>query len=406
MYGDYELISEIAASRIAEVHLARKQGRQYVLKRFRPLLLAEEERYDHGDLNVLGEDLHLKFLEAAKIQKKAADHGARRCAPIHDAGHTGEGAWYVTDHYPRGSLKRWIQQRTTLDTATLRKVLANVLAALLDLQRLTGRSHGNLKPANILLGGGLGAPLGRTPIFLTDLRAGAAADAPMIELHDLRALGEVILQLVTGREISGPDEYNYPIEPSPAWNKLGDKQRDWLELCNRLVNPKLSLQSCTLASLAREIKPPKSRMPSWRAIPPRVWKVAAAVGGALALAGVLWGWLPNRETRYQEALQVQPHAEGVGDRGDATAREAEAQRLAAQKAAQEFKLAWGKAEAAEQAGQLSNALVLYQQAQRLQATNAQVAAKIKALTARVEARAREAEAQRLAAQKAAQDFKL
>jgi hypothetical protein len=253
MYGDYELGNEIASTRTSVIYLARRQGREYVIKVFRPLMLAEEAHQESGELQELGENVQRVFLDAVKVQKDAVERGQRYLAPIHDVGVTEEGAWYATDYYPRGSLKRWIGE--ALDSADLRLLIWKVVDGLLDMLRITGRSHGNLKPANILVGGqlGVGTSPGRSVIFLSDPLG--QADAKALELVDLRCLGELILQLVTGREISGPENYNYPIEPTDSWNQLGEQKDYWLSLCNRMVNPKLTLQDLTLERLAGELKP-------------------------------------------------------------------------------------------------------------------------------------------------------
>jgi hypothetical protein len=297
MYGDYEQVSELAAKPTALIYLARRGGRNYVLKVFRSLTPAEEERTEQAESAVPGPSLENKFLDGVKVQKKAAEHSRRHFAPVYDAGITEEGAWYATDYYARGSLRRWIGQ--AMDAATLRRLVWVILEGLLEMRRITGRSHGNLKPANILIGGASGTALGRTPIFLMDPLPGGEAEAKLFELADLRALGELILQLVTGHQVSGPEEYSYPIEASEAWNKLGEQRDFWLDTVNRLLHPRLTLQEVTLERLVEEIRPADA-LASWggpakkarellqkfKALPPVpgwVWKTGAAVAGVVLL---------------------------------------------------------------------------------------------------------------------------
>jgi hypothetical protein len=288
MYGDYELIEEIAASRSAVVHRARRKGREYAVKVFRPPEAGAEDRGASRGADELAPDPFRHFIQAAAAQRDAVKKGARHLAPIHDAGRTGEEAWYATDHYPRGSLKDWIARRVEVDAANLRGLIGNVLQALTEFQRLTGRAHGNLKAANVLLGGrkGESTEVGRTAVFLTDPQPATAGDGETAERADLRALGELILQLITGREINSPDDYNYPIESTDAWHKLGDEEGEWLARCNKLVNPRLTLADCTLAEEARKLRPS-------RRLPSAVWKVAAAVVVCVLLAGLVFLLMPH-----------------------------------------------------------------------------------------------------------------
>jgi hypothetical protein len=257
MFSDYEIIEEIGRSQTAVVYRARKGQRQFALKVFHPLTTAEEPVTGDAAERSIGPDLRQPFLAAAKDQKKAAEQGLRRCAPIYEAGCTDDdhGAWYASEFYERGSIQRRIRPDTHLRVEALRAVVAGVVQALLDLQKVTGRSHGNLKPTNIFLGGGKGDLLRRTPLFLSDLRAGPAPDADAFERADLLALGELILQLVTLHEVNSANDYNYPLESSPAWDRLGKEAEFWRSLCNRLLDPKLSLKQLTLEKLANEVTP-------------------------------------------------------------------------------------------------------------------------------------------------------
>jgi tetratricopeptide (TPR) repeat protein len=373
-YGDYEVISELAASRTTLIYLARRKGRDYVVKVFRACMYAEEERTRHFDLRALEADLGAVFLQRAKLQKDTAEKCRRYFAPIHDANRTEEGAWYATDHYPRRSLKHRLGQAVDVDN--LRRLIWTVLQGLLEMRRVAGRSHGNLKPANILLGGSSGTPLGRSPLFLMDPQAGGPADAEMLELADLRALGELMYQLVTGHEITGPDEYNYPIEATDAWRKLGEGWEAWLGLCNRLVFPRLTLKEVNLERLAQEIKPSRSvfnlgdvlrelgarfqglKVPSW------AWKTAAAAVGITLLFCFL---------RFAPSALLPGFLANVAGRlGNSAASSAVASNLLNQ------------AKATETRGELEKALELFEKARQHPASAAEATARIQSLQTRLE----------------------
>ena len=74
------------------------------------------------------------------------------------------------------------------------------------------------------------------------------------EACDLRRIGELILQLVEANPIAGPQDYSLPIEPSVPWRVLGKDSKRWLELCNRLLDPNLSLADISLESLAKDFR--------------------------------------------------------------------------------------------------------------------------------------------------------
>ena len=245
MLSDYELVEEIGRSQTAVVHKARKDQRLYAIKIFRLLASVEDEPESLPGPAELGRDFRLPFLRAAKDQKKAAQEGERRCAPIHEAGYTedGQGAWYATDFYQRGSLKRLVRPDTKLRAADLRAVVNSVARALLDLKCLTGRSHGNLKPSNILRGGRSGDRWPRTPLFLTDLLDGTEAEADAFERADLRALALLIYQLVTLREADDLDNIGKQDETSEGWDRLGKQGPFWRHIFNRLRDDRLSLEA-------------------------------------------------------------------------------------------------------------------------------------------------------------------
>ena len=272
-YGEPLVVTD-ERRHVVTVWQARKSGgdpRLYVVKCYAPRVSPSL----HGqETEALAKDQGLEFLEGIKQIKRALSEGARNLAPIHALGKTESEAWYVTDYYPRNNLKAWVSRRGGVDSDALRHVVQTVVAGCLALKRSCGHSHGNLKPSNVFLVG-QPRPLKKTPLVLTDAYPAAplqlAALGPgdrkeasqlltdVIEANDLRNLGELILQLVEGRLFARSEDYNYPVARSSIWDILGKDADYWLKLCNRLVNPQLSLQSVNLEKLAEEFRPSQLR---------------------------------------------------------------------------------------------------------------------------------------------------
>src|SRR6266850_3602558 len=327
IFGDYETVGEPVAvteegGHVSTVWKARKIGgtdaRIFAIKCF----AAGRTRGDASQQDTLGEDRGLAFLETVKQLKKATTERGKtqsdvgHClAPIHEFGTSTEGAWYRTDFYQRNtnSLKAWIAVRGMVDSAALRHVVYSIVTGCLALQRSCGRSHGNLKPSNVLLAGKPRQPLRKTPIHLIDPLPASLFRAPDLdatdresvlqlireisEIQDLQAIGLIILQLVEGRDVRS-DNYNYPIDRSAKWDKLGKEGEQWRGRCNRLLNPHLSLIDVNLESLAKELRPS-----TFQAKYP--WFFAG-----IALIGFIWlaGWVgsswmgKSREATFQNSI--------------------------------------------------------------------------------------------------------
>src|SRR6266513_4336467 len=276
-FGDYETVGEPVATRderghVSTVWQARKSGASggplYAIKCYAPRRRKPKEGQPE---DALDEDRGLEFLEGIKQLEKAHSEGGRYLARIQAFGIADTGVWYVTDFYPRNTLKGWIAQRGGVDSAAaVRHVVYSVVAGCLALKRSRGYSHGNLKSGNVFLVG-KPRPLRHTPLHLADPYPAAPLQLSrledddrheprephdnVIEAHDLRALGELILQLVEGRLIRSGDDYDYPIVPSLTWGRLGKDGTNWRLLCNRLLDPELSLDKVNLESLEKEFRP-------------------------------------------------------------------------------------------------------------------------------------------------------
>lgn len=268
VFGEYETNDEPLAvtptrNHTTTVWLARKgggaDGRQYAIK----LLAVHRDARAHSAEDHLGADPGLEFIETVKQLKKAESEGARDFAQIHAFGTSDLGCWYATDYCVRGSLKTWINLQGGVDSAAVRRVVSCMAEGCRSLKRICRRSHGNLKPSNVLLSGKT-RPLRSTPLLMVDpmpisatqLAGMASDDRTMVqnifEAQDLRAIGEMVLQLVEGRLVESGFDYNFPIQSSPSWQKLGKDESRWRDLCNRLIDPQLDLQNTNLDWLAKE----------------------------------------------------------------------------------------------------------------------------------------------------------
>jgi hypothetical protein len=103
-------------------------------------------------------------------------------------------------------------------------------------------------------------------IVISDPLPGGESDAVSFEINDLRSIGRILLQLVQQRAIGNEDDFLIlPILTSEQWTNLFGKDADtWLGLCNRLLDPNLSLEDMTLERLVTELEglqPKKSFSP-------------------------------------------------------------------------------------------------------------------------------------------------
>jgi len=270
VFGEYETNDEPLAvtparNQTTTVWLARKSGaqdgRQFAIK----CLAVHRDERAHASDESLGADPGLEFIETLKQLKKAQAEGSRDFLPIYAFGTSDSGCWYAAEFCARGSLKTWINLRGGVDSAALQHVVSSLAEGCKSLKKICGRSHGNLKPSNVLLHG-KSRPLKSTPLLMVDPMSvsttrvsNLGADNRMMvqnifEAQDLRAIGELILQLVEGRLIESGSDYNYPVESSPDWQKLGKDEPRWRGLCNRLIDPQLDLKETNLDWLGKEYR--------------------------------------------------------------------------------------------------------------------------------------------------------
>jgi hypothetical protein len=261
-FGDYVATRQLAVEQNTVIYRARRhdsplgeKSENHVIVLFLERKARVETESENANVS-LEKDLQLQFLDTVKQQKKAYESGVKNLAPVRDFGLGPQGAWYATDYYPRGFLKKWITQRAGVSEQELRHIIGATVRSLLALQRDCKRSHGNLGSSSILIGGKIGAPLRGAPILLTFLKPGDASDSDNFERSDLKALGLIVYQLVCRQDASPFNADIYPIPTSECWAQLGPQGDYWRGLCNRLLDPALTLKKMSLVILASELPPP------------------------------------------------------------------------------------------------------------------------------------------------------
>ena len=163
-------------------------------------------------------------------------------------------------------MSRLIRLHVTVTTEDLHHLVTSVLSALIEAQKLTSRTHGNLRAEHIQASGG---SLAAARVVLTNPTA-SVFNAPMVASDDLAQLGRIICELVAGRRWTPTT----PLDTGMAeFKSLGSQGKAWSDFCGFLLNKDLPDQQRNInTALDRTagLKPRKSRRPIY-------FGVAAAV---------------------------------------------------------------------------------------------------------------------------------
>jgi hypothetical protein len=285
--GEFEVVREFASGRDASLYTTRAEGRTDAAG-----LAIKIWRFADSTPHAL---------QAAAEQQVAIDAGCTRLAPIYSTGQTDEGcAYYVTSRYSL-SIRGVLKAKIKVSAKFLERLCTDVLRALGELYEKRGRSHGNLKPGNILLDGSDPATM---RAFLTDLAP--EPDGATIP-DDLYELGCIVYQIVRHRE-QRPN-LNPPVEFDSEWESLGERADGWLAFCNLLLDRagnsepdaihillkklrKIDALGRTAADEREAEKPPhaRKRRSGAGAI------LALAVAVVLAIGGGYYFWKQNETT--------------------------------------------------------------------------------------------------------------
>ncbi|HIJ71898.1 MAG TPA: SUMF1/EgtB/PvdO family nonheme iron enzyme [Planctomycetes bacterium] len=242
-FGSYETVSELHQKGFVVVYRARPAAGgkdDFAVKVFEPitLLAGAEQAKSESEL----------FLSSAGTQQSVQTGGGVHWAPIHQCDSTDGGAFYVTDYYAR-SLQQLIDGRARPSAGVLHKIIESVALGLAELKKTCNRSHGNLKAANVLIGG-QGKPADLN-IALCD----PLPDELVKKYHwtdDLRAVGEMIYQLIMHR--STPTAHGWKVSQTDEWKTLGRTAKNWIELCNRLLSAPDRPEAITIEGLLEELE--------------------------------------------------------------------------------------------------------------------------------------------------------
>jgi hypothetical protein len=277
-YGSYETTRELASGHGSVVYSARKAGEakdNYAVKVFSlESYIGDDE--SRTELNPLVAEVGRTFTRSVEIQKQAAA-SSRNVAPIFAIGREAGSAWYVTKLYPR-SVYKLLEGRVALSREWFFHIISSVTRGALDFKRTCGRSHGEIQPSNILISAS--QKVHDAEVVLADPLPGDTSEGARYEAADLNAIGQIIFQLVRRREIEDAADHSIlPLMPSAEWTSIFGKDTDaWLSLCNRLLDPNLSLDSFNLEKLDAELA-------KLRPKPPVTGKVIALAAAVLLLAG-------------------------------------------------------------------------------------------------------------------------
>jgi hypothetical protein len=223
-YGNFEAIKKVFTSHHGSIWSARNAGTADAADCAIKLIELNAAMMQEGDTGIAQ---HL--LVAAALQQAMGNKSAH-WAPVYGLGSQGTNAFYVTRLCPR-SAQTLIDSKARLTSAELKTLLSEVLEGLLDLDEGYHRSHGNLKPSNILLGDR--SKIRKGAIFLTDPDASNEDLPSLTRTPDSKAIGELIYALITHKPHVTA---RWPLVKSAHWKRLGSTGKQWFTLCDDLLN--------------------------------------------------------------------------------------------------------------------------------------------------------------------------
>ncbi|OHB63232.1 MAG: hypothetical protein A2168_07740 [Planctomycetes bacterium RBG_13_50_24] len=263
-FGRFESVRELHRTGFTVVYSGREAAsneEKFALKIFQPssLILGEEQVKTESD----------RFLNSACIQKKVADSGAQHWAPIYDCGSNPEGTFYTTDKCDR-SLQQLIDGRIKVSAQVLHTIIESIVKGLIELKETCQRPHGNLKATNVLIVGT--GDIAQTKIVLSDPLSDEQVDSKVHWESDLRAIAELIYELITHRPT--PTVGGWQVPDSEEWKTLEKQAKSWRNLCNLLLNAGVKPGTVTIDAVFQELQEIEKIQPalSYR------WIIAAGLG--------------------------------------------------------------------------------------------------------------------------------
>ena len=289
-FGHYETVREIHRTGLTVVYSGREAGssvEEFAIKIFQPFSPHAEKEQEKTESDL--------FLNSARTQQKTAVANAQHWAPIYDCGLTSNGAFCVTDKYDR-SLQQLIDGRIGLTAQALHGLVESISRGLIELKQACERPHGNLKATNVLIAGE--GDISQTRIVLSDPLPDEHIDTRVHWNIDLRAIGDLIYQLIIHRPSPTMDGWQVP--DSKEWARLGKQADDWRNLCNRLLNAHMKPETITVETLVEDLALLKKTKPIFS--PRRLITAGLGVIACIVVLVIFWPKGPPPEKAEWENL--------------------------------------------------------------------------------------------------------
>jgi len=187
-----------------------------------------------------------KFLNSARLQQKVVARGSQYWAPIYEYGSSPDGTFYVTNKYEH-SLEKLIDLHAELGAKDLHAIIKQIAEGLNDLKKAYKRPHGNLKATNVFIT----RDSSGMKVAMSDPLPDESIDAKVHWYADLRAIGELIYQLVVHRP--APSLAGARISDSEEWAGLKRQKDEWRDLCECLLAVSIKPDAITLESLVEKL---------------------------------------------------------------------------------------------------------------------------------------------------------
>ena len=193
------------------------------------------------------------FVRSMQIQKAVAGQSSRWQAVLSIEAPSMDEAWSVTADAPYG-VHQLILLHVTPEPLEMLRLVGDIINALQDARTTAGRTHGCLSAEKLLL----------TSRTIRDAHVMVCEPSPLGTLEgtissDLRSLGQIICELLTGRFWSPAT----PLDPSPEeFKKCGSNWRQWMAFTRDLLTLEHAADSLDqFAARVHLLKPRKSRAP-------------------------------------------------------------------------------------------------------------------------------------------------
>ncbi len=221
-----------------------------------------------------------RFIACYDFQKLVAQQSPL-WAKVFDVQASGNsGAFCVRERFD-WPISRLIRLHVKPMAADLHHLATTVLTALLDAQKLTSRTHGNLRAEHIYASSSW---IAQSRIALSN-PASSVFNPDAVASDDLVQLGRIICELIAARRWTPTT----PLDPAMAeFKSLGSEGKAWSDFCGFLLNKDLAERTiATALDRAIKLKPRKSRKPIYLSVAAVIILLVIAALGYLRHARTL-----------------------------------------------------------------------------------------------------------------------